>query len=40
MKSIHISNELHVKLRLRAIHDGLNIREEVEALINKGLSHG
>jgi len=39
MKSIHISNDLHTKLRLRAIHDSANIKETVEALLSKGLKY-
>ena len=40
MKHLVISHELHKRIRLRAIHTGLTVKEVTETLLNDALKHG
>ena len=39
MKILYISEDLHKKLKIRAIHNSLNLQEQTALLLTQALKH-
>ncbi len=39
-KTIHLEPGLHKRLRLRAVHQNISMRQLIHELLEKGLQHG